>query len=236
MKHMLKKIAVLFLMSVCLTSCFNLDSPLYSGVEVCKVISGTKLLTDEGNTLNIIQNQTLPISDTLKRVIISCDVLDYTEGKEDEFDIRLLSFAPMDIKEIIPSSSADEEALGDDGIDLDSAWLGGGYLNAFVGITKEVNSKKNHSVNLVLDELHSSPDTLHFKFRHNAYGDSFDNPDIDSDNITTEGFYYSFPIEYYIPSGVQSVVLHLQNDWFTYYAGIIKRDKETYDYYLKYTR
>ena len=234
----MKKHPALFLaaavMAVCLTSCFK-DAILYSGTEMCTVLSSTRLHSDSGNILNI-KGGISSVPDTLKRIIVDCEITGGSSEYDDEFDVKILSYAPVIIKDVVSSEDSDEEELGNDGVNVQSAWIGGGYLNSFAVVTKQDDSKTTHSVNLVLDRQRSNSDTLYLKYHHNAFGDSFDNPDIDASDIIIEGQYYSFPLEGIIPSGVESIILFLESDWFMSIDGVLHRDKTVYSGSLKYTR
>ena len=234
MKHISAPAIALAALSLFLSSCLGKDAPIYSGTEACNVISSTRLVSDSGLTLNITGNHETPIPDTLKRVMVDCDVIGSTEGAGDEYDIRINSFTPMTVKNAVKAADFPGE-LGEDGIDIEAAWLGGGYLNAFAAVTQVKESATVHSVNLEWEQERSGSDTLYFRFRHNAFGESFDNPDVSASSIETKGHYYSFPLDKLIPSGTKSIVIHLESDWFISSDGVLFREKKTYTGNLTYS-
>lgn len=228
---LLSALAVLF----CSVSCLESDSPISTGTIICDTVSPARLKSDAGDFLNITENKTTAIPDTVKRVMINCDVL--TQHKDDahEFDIRLLEFAPVTIAEPVLASETDREELGDDALDT-TVWISGGYLNAFVSFTKLSGSNAEHTFNLVLDDTGSVSDTLFLTFTHNAYGESFDNPELDASKIAKSGKYFSYGIDKFIPSEKQSVILHIECLSFVTMDNIILREKVLKTGDLKYIR
>lgn len=212
-----------------LTSCLdNGEAPLYSGSEMCTVINSRQLRSDNGALFNITGTTESSIPDTLKRVFIDCNIMGYTEGTSNEYDIRVIGYSPVMIQDI-KKSGENPEGLGDDGIDIETVWIGGGYLNALTIITKVMGSDTAHDINLELDDIRSNTDTLYLTFRHNAHGESFDNPDVSGETIMTAAEYYSFPLKDIIPSSAESIILHLKYDWFSNSGDALLREKETFE-------
>lgn len=235
----MKKIARLVIMAaaviLCAVSCLDTDSPISTGTMICNVLNPARLETDAGEFLNITENNFIPIPDSVKRVMINCDVLTQHEDNEKEFDIRLLEFAPVTITSPLIASETDADELGNDGVNI-TAWNSGGYLNAFTSFTSIDGSKTEHAVNLVLDETRSGNDTLYLKFTHNAFGESFDNPDADVSKLVNSGKYFSYDLDRFIPSGVQSIILHIEYEWFITQDNAMIREKRLNSGNLKFTR
>lgn len=235
----MKKIARLIILAaamvLCAVSCLDTDAPISSGTMICNVLNPARLETDAGEFLNITENNSIAIPDSVKRVMINCDVLTQHEDNEKEFDIRLLEFAPVTITSPVPASETDGEELGNDGLNI-TAWCSGGYLNAFTAFTSIEGSTTEHAVNLVLDDTISGKDTLYLKFTHNAFGESFDNPDADVSKIINSGKYFSYDLDPFIPSGVQSIILKIEYEWFISQDNIMIREKRLNSGYLKFTR
>lgn len=218
------------------TSCIKEESILYTGTEMCKVLDRTHLYSDNGMIMNIVENFTDEIPEGTERVMINCDVLSESGTAQDEYDIRLIAFSPVNIIEPVASSTADQDSLGNDCIGIDAAWLGGGFINAYGVITMLVNSATEHTVNLEFDDIRSNSDTLYFQFRHNAFGESLDNRDLSEANITVSGQYYSFPIDNLVPAGKNSIVVHLESEWFETHDNVLSHDKKLFTGDLIYTK
>lgn len=213
MKTLLKALCVLAATAF-ISSCIQDDTILYSDLRMVNVEGPSKLITDEGLVYNIVENSVSAIPDTLKRIMILCDVLNESGTTEDEYDIRLLNFARVLTKDAVLKSAADEEALGSDAIVPAQLWTGGKYINAAIQFTTVTGSKTYHTVNLVFDDTRNNPDTLFFSLRHNAHGESFENEEIDPSLLTTSSDYVSFPIADYIPAGKEKMVVKLECDWY----------------------
>lgn len=232
----MKRIAALAIMALvtffCAVSCMDTDSPITSGTVICSVINPVRLHSDSGQFLNIIENLSSPIPDTVKRVVVSCDVL---SEQGNEYDIRVLDFVPITITEPVLASETDPEELGGDGLDA-TIWSSGGYLNALVSYTKYMNSETEHSISLVLDDSISGRDTLYLRLTHNAYGESFDNPEADISKLVTSSRYMSYDLDGCIPGDVQSIVLHIEYEGFITQNNIMIREKILNSGYLNFTR
>lgn len=235
MKHFIHYSAILAAAAICLTSCLKPDPILHTGTEICNVLGPTSLVTDNGVRLNVIENLGDPLTADMKRIIVDCDVMRPETEDQEVYDIRIRSYAPFEIKDAVFRSSSDDAALGDDCITVDAAWLGGGYINALTTITELKNSETVHEVNLMFDDTRSGQDTLYFKFRHNAFGESYDNPELSDSKLITSGLYFSFPFEELLPSGCKSIIIHLENDCFVTINNILTRDRTTCSGNLKYT-
>lgn len=212
---------------VCISSCIGTDGPIYSGSEMCTVVSGTLLVTDGGVAFNIIESYAGAIPDTLKRVVAQCEVLKQTDDKGTQYDIRLVSYEPVITKDPVKKSTADEEALGSDGINVYNCWVENGYINTYLNITELVLSKNKHAINLEWDDLKSCSDTVYVKLRHNGFGESYDNEALDSDNVGITGYYASFPLSGIIAGAGQEFVLHIDWEWFKVEASQYSHEKET---------
>lgn len=212
-----------------LSSCDLGDDVLaYSQTEICSIVDG-RLLTDNGYYFNIVRNQSASGTavTSLRRALVLCDILNYTEGKTDEFDINLKDFAEVSIDDVIKESEADEEALGDDAAAVHSAWLSKDYLNIDASYTAFTSSTVKHDIALVLDDLKSNADTVYLSLRHNAHGESFDDASLTT-GIDVIGQIFSYPVEQVIPDGTESIVLCFTWDWFKSVNGILVKDREVF--------
>ena len=204
-----------------LTSCFGNEDYMYSGLEMVNVVSQNRLQNDDGTVFNIVESVVGNLPADVKRAMISCDVLKNTEGKTDEYDIRLLDFAQSLVKDPILSGAAVPDTLGNDPICANQIWMTKGYINGLFQVIVLDGSKQEHTVNLVYDEARSHSDTLFFNIRHNAYGDSIEPQENRDKYYYYNSGYFSFPVSAYIPEGKESVVVHLDWDWFETAGGAL---------------
>ena len=210
----------------CMTSCLSKDGPIYSGTEMCTVVSSSRLVTDGGATFNIVESYATAIPDTLKRIMAQCEVLKQTDEYGTEYDIKLTSFEPVLTRNPVKKSTIAEGALGTDGINLSDCWIDGGYFNTYVNITEVPLSSTRHFINLEWDDLKSNADTVYVSLRHNGFGESFDNEEIDSDKLGISGYYASFPLAGIISSAGKEFVLHIDWEWFKNDSTKYLREKE----------
>lgn len=221
--------------ALCMSSCNTDSTILYSDLCMVNVESPSKLITDAGLTYNIVESSVSAIPDTVKRVMILCDVLEQSGASTEEYNIRLLNFAHVLTKQPVMKSTVDEEVIGSDGITPAQLWLGGEYLNGAIQFTSVINSKVSHTVNLVFDDTRSNSDTLYFSLHHNAHGESLENDEIPQSTLTVSSDYVSFPVTEYIPEGKDGIVLHLDWSWYKEEFGYLVKEKalHSFDFQLK---
>ena len=214
MKRILLKSIAAAAFATMLVSCLPNEEYLFSDTGMCTVLGLNKLQSDTGNIYHVTQNTTgLDIPDTLKRVMVSCDAMTAVAGKQNEYNIRLLQFLAAFYKTPLLKSTLDEEAVGNDGINIDQAWVSGGYLNAHIEIALLSPSKVDHTFNLVFNDQKSNSDTLYFEMRHNARGECPDNLEYNPAAFVIGGAYASFPLTGILQEG-QTPICHF--DWVWY--------------------
>lgn len=231
MRKFITKAAALAAAVIMVSSCFLDDTLQYNVMEICTVDNASRLLTDEGITFNIVENN---ISYQLKagvRVLATCDVLKPTDNKTGEYDIRLKECSGVDIVEIL--SSEKPESFGADGINLYDGWMRNGYINVQYHYTKVSESKTVHDINLVYDELRSNADTAKFYLVHNEHGDGFSNENVKlSDCVVVSGL-VSYPVENFVPKDSRRFV-ELNWKWFEAGTnGILTKTLEEHKGYLR---
>lgn len=221
--------------AICISSCIQNDDILSTELCMVNIESPTRLITDAGLAFNVVETSVSAIPDTVKRVMILCDVLRQSGASTDEYDVHLLNFAHVLTKHPVLKSTADEEVIGSDGITLAQLWTGGEYLNGTIQFTSVINSKVSHTVNLVFDDTRSNADTLYFSLHHNAHGESLEHEDIPESMLTVSSDYVSFPVTEYIPEGKDEIVLHLDWSWYKEEFGYLVKEKalHSFDIQLK---
>ena len=228
MKSLVSKVIFIAFMAVLLISCLPDRDVLFTDSGMCTTLGRDRLQTDSGNIYNIVENDSGSlIPDTLKRIMVSCDVLSAVSGKSNEYNIRIIDFRGALCEEPVIASSIPLDTLGIDGVNVVQAWVSGGYLNSFLNITMKRNSDTAHDVNLLFDDFRSNADTLYFKMRHNAHGESLENPEMSLNDLAFAGLYASFPLNNILPVGGKYPIVHLEWDWYLDESSPGSREKST---------
>lgn len=185
-----KKIFILLLAaSIGFVACQKDNTLHYGDITMGNVIDG-KFISDQGITFNIQEQTCSGILDTLKRAIVTCDILSKTG--QNEYNIRLNAFSNVLTKAPVDSLSVnDSTILVEDPIGVGKMWYAGGYLNMQIAIPFKPSSGIAHMVNLVLNNDQSSNDTYRFTLKHNAFGEVMTENDMD---FVIGQTYVSFPI------------------------------------------
>lgn len=185
-------------------SCHKDDTLRYNNVTMGNVVAGT-FISDQGNAFNVVEQTCQGRLDTMKRVILACDVLRLTEGSSDEYDVRLTQVNPvLDKTPVKLSEITDEAAKATDPIHIENIWHSGGYMNMQVIIPIPANSKNKHLLNLVLDDTASNEKSYIFELRHNGFGEVW--TENATDYVLASG-YVSFPIGKVISGNSAEIVL-----------------------------
>lgn len=228
MKSLVSKVIFIAFTAVLLISCLPDRDVLFTDSGMCTTLGRDRLQTDSGNIYNIVENDSGSlIPDTLKRIMVSCDVLSAVSGKSNEYNIRIIDFRGALCEEPVIASSIPLDTLGIDGVNVVQAWVSGGYLNSFLNITMKRNSDTAHDVNLLFDDFRSNADTLYFKMRHNAHGESLENPEMSLNDLAFAGLYASFPLNNILPVGGKYPIVHLEWDWYLDESSPGSREKST---------
>lgn len=201
------------------SSCSKEGPILYNNVAM-GFLSATNQVTtdgiaDEGLPIiyNIISGELPTNIDLGTRVIITCDIIGHTAGKDNEYDVNVHSIDIPISGEPIDSSTINEEDWPD-AIAISEAWISGGYINMFCIWIKHRDSIKEHEFALVYDELTPDADTLHLRLVHNAHGEGFYNntDEAASAALTTVFGTATFPIQGILPSS-RNVAVKLSWKW-----------------------
>lgn len=228
MKSFISKVISAAATAILLISCLPDREVLFTDSSMCTLLGRDRLQADSGNIYNIVENDSGSlIPDTLKRIMISCDVLSAVSGKSNEYNIRIIDFRGALCEEPVIASSIPLDTLGIDGVNVIQAWVSGGYLNSFLNVTLKRNSETVHDINLLFDDFKSNADTLYFKMRHNAHGESPENPEESLNNLVFAGVYASFPLNNILPIGGKYPIVHLEWDWYLDESIAGSREKST---------
>lgn len=180
-------------LSVC-TSCKKDNTLQYNNVTMGNIVDG-RFVSDQGNIFNIMEQQCSGQLDTMKRALVVCDVLNKTsQGKDNEYDIRLNQIISVLTKNIIPSDKITDEVKVQDPIRIEEAWMSGGYINLYIMFPVKTGSKTQHLINLVHEGC--TEGTYRFTLRHNSFEDKIE-PSKELEYALAGG-YVSFPLNSFI--------------------------------------
>lgn len=177
------------IVALCAASCQKDDTLYYGNFTMGNVVDG-RFVSDQGNTFNVVEQLCSGQLDTMKRAIMVCDVLNETEGKENEYDIRLTQLSSVLTKTPLTLEEAAEgDAAVKNPVLIDRFWYSGGYINMYVVVPFDSSKKVKHLINLV----HSVGEdgNIVLELRHNAFSDLRDDT---NSKMTLGGTYVSFPI------------------------------------------
>ncbi|MDD6253782.1 MAG: hypothetical protein ACI3ZO_08360 [Candidatus Cryptobacteroides sp.] len=197
--------------AVLLTSSCSKDEIIMSNCATMGFLNGeTQIKTDEGVIYNIVSGKTAEGIDPGTRVLITCDILNKTYGRDDEYDVKSSGIkVPVSGSPLALSSTDLKE--WPDAITVTDAWLSGGYLNLYCVWIGRRGSSATHRTALIYDDLESDADTVAFILAHDGQGEGFYEDSQNTSDLTTIYEAATFPVRDYIPGG--NVTLKLSFTW-----------------------
>lgn len=173
-------------------SCKKDNTIQYNNTTMGNVTNGT-YISDQGNTFNIVEQTCAGKIDTMKRVLTVCDVLNKTEGgNENEYDVRMNLMLPVLVKDIIPAGTdIEEDVKAEHPININQFWISGGYINMYISFPYKEENEAKHLVNLVQNESQEEG-AYSFTLTHNAFEDEIKDNNLIGFQLS--GGYVSFPI------------------------------------------
>lgn len=214
----MRKILLILAAAFCLTACFEDDREeiLFSNYYGFGDVSGSRItMRRDGITLNVTEDKSDGAWQREKRIFLRCDVL--RETAPDTYDIRMIDSAPVIERDALVKSQSSEEVYGNDAVSFDQDW---GFdaqtvtINMACRYTSLQKSDKQHTLNLVFDDLRSSTDTLFFELRHQGFGESYENTDYEATDFQVNGSYLTFDFSGVMPAGVgKSIIVSIEWDW-----------------------
>ena len=194
-----------------LTASCSKDEIIMSNCSTMGFLNGdTQISTDEGVIYNIVSGKTGEGIEPGTRVLILCDVLNKTQGHDDEYDVKASSIKVPISGNPVDLSSTDMKDWPD-AITVTDAWLSGGYLNLYCVWIGKRGSSVAHSTALIYDNIKSDADTVAFILAHNGKGEGFYKDSESSADLTTVYEAATFPVKDYIHGG--NVTLKLSFTW-----------------------
>lgn len=205
-------------------SCAKDDTLYYNNITMGNIVGG-RIVSDQGNTFNIVEDLTLGKIDTMKRVLVSCDVLNATAGAAAEYDIRLNQFVPvLDKEPVSVDDASSEDMLVQDPIHIEQLWYSGGYINMLLRHPRYPESTQKHMVNLVWT---TDGNAYIFNLRHNAFGEVKTEG---GKEMVLAGSYVSFPVASLIKEDSATIMLN----WKWYKSAGSAWSSEVIDYSVEY--
>lgn len=185
----LTKYIIAVISTICLCSCAMDNTLQYDNITMGNFVDG-EFISDQGIRYNIIELSCNQFADTLKRAMISCDILGRNE--DGGYDINLTGINAIFTKEPVDSTTvSDAEMLAENPMNIGEVWYSGGYLNMLIYIPVKEGSKQAHLINLVRNDENAESGVYEFTFKHNAFGEVITSQDSD---FITSSTYVSFPI------------------------------------------
>jgi hypothetical protein len=120
------------------------------------------------------------------------------------------------VKKSFLSTTAREDSIGHDPINLRDVWFANVYMNINFGLYRN-NPGVRHFINLVVDDSKSTADDVYVELRHNAY--------FDLQSISTAGN-VSFKISDFVVPPKTTVKIHLSR---LTYNGTVATDTISYN-------
>lgn len=227
MNRFLKFIAVLA--SACLVSCEKNSGALFTNASFFGEVQGNTIIVNGTNKYVVTEDETDAGWQKNKRNFFQGDVLNKSEDGG-SYTMRIKSYSKVDIREVLTKGIDDPEVYGSNATCLFEDW----GLNPTTGlfdisylVTFKPESETEHTVDLVFDPERSKQDTVFFELHHNAFGESFENEEIETSKLATGIGYTTFNMKP-VFSNIQgdSVVISIEWDWFKQSGEAISRETE----------
>ena len=210
-RNVMSKISriIYIILAAVLTSC-SADFAPYDTIYDNNVTMGNfiegEFITDQGLTYNVLNYSSFDNIDTVKRAMISCDIV--SKVKESIFNVYLTDFEDIFTKSPLDSTAViDQTLFQEDPITLGEIWYSGGYLNMLVSIPVKTGSTSKHIINLIRNDANPENGTYEFSFKHNANGEVITAGDTD---FIQANRYVSFPISQLFNENEQKVKIILK--------------------------
>ena len=213
-----------------LTSCIK-DDTLYYNVTEMGVLRDGKIVSDTGITYTITEMTETYDLTGLDRILFLGDVLASTGDRT--YNLRLKSIFSVPTPGIVPAADfvAPTEPSGDRPALIQTAWLGGGYLNLSLGYFVGDGSKVEHRFTLAEQTVPEGKDTLFLRLYHNAgtedeYWDG--SSTLEDEGMALISAYYSFPITPFVPTTDKPRPLKVLYSWHAFEDDMIVPDTVIY--------
>lgn len=213
----MKKIAVLLLSVLALTSCiFDDDGNYLSDYStVVNVIDKNTLKSDEGLVFNVTSACDYNFT-KYSRILIVCDITK-TNGTGDNitsYDILLSEYAEVKVEPIVMKSDPDGANLGEDPANIYMAWYSGHYMNVQYSYIRVKESNVKHEIHLVCDDTKSDASKIYFSLTHDAFGETYSDESLDVNTLEIATETVSYDISSLISGKSGQVKLYFNWTWY----------------------
>ncbi len=210
----MKKFLILFAVALIGMSACNVDPKdefiIYNDTELCSIVDG-KIITDNGLTYEIVENNTEANLAEYNRAVIVCDILKLNE--DGSYQINLKSITKIQIKDYTDASTLPEGVIPTGyPVSPQSIWFSGGYLNVGFSFYLKVNSSTVHNIDIIAKRPSEEGDVLTLYLRHSAEGEP--EGKIDYDQYTLVGSYISFKADDLFPTN-STTDIEVKWNWFS---------------------
>ena len=203
MKRLIFSIVAVLLTAACAKD----DVLLRNEQDMVLVVDG-KLLTDNGLTFTVVQDDSDAGWEGWQRALVTCDVLRKTS--DTGYEVRLTAAQRVLLKDAVEEGELSDEEMGDDPIDIVSGWIAGDYLNLLTRVVFDPDSGQAHFINLVW--LGEEDGVVRFRLRHNSFGYYFGAPDVVPPVVLGSSF-VTFPVGRFLPEGAQAAEAEVIWKW-----------------------
>lgn len=121
---------------VFMSSCSDDDNNVIYRSAKCAslglVDNSGNIQTDMGNTLILDERSSKYEFNEGERIFLNGHILEKKD--ENTFRIHIIQYKQLLTKDFIHSSDISEESLGNDPVNVEKAWFGGGYLNMRIAL------------------------------------------------------------------------------------------------------
>ena len=214
----MKTLTNLLLTSIFLTisviSCTKDERTIGSDSTMAFVHGDDELYTDNGLTYNIISAPSEFKAEFGSRVWIECELEDCLDEDNGIFNVKVTNWQlPICNATVDISKTAFDIDKYKDAINVNTAWISGGYLNMYCTWFGHKNSGIKQETELLYCGVQK--DTLNFSIVHNCNGDGY-RRNTDTSTLQFIHKMTTFPIQDFVPDGNAVIKLswlwHRRND------------------------
>jgi len=215
MKHLRLTLTItIILAALAFNSCSKGIPVIFNDLTMGFVSGDNEITTDAGLTYFLTSAPADFNAEFGSRIYASFEVEDCIDENSGKFYARLTSFQiPLTIVPTDISKGSTPEFDMDswkDAVNVNSAWISGGYLNILATWLAHKNSGIEHKTALTYCGIQK--DTVYFSLVHNSQGDGYySSKDSGINNIVTINKMTTFPVQDYLPEG--NAVIKLSWTW-----------------------
>ena len=187
-KQIMKRLEIVFLiltliLTFVLHSCSLDESDNYNNNEYPFALASVNVIEGKDYFFKMDNEKTIFPSDTTaiqnykivngQRVYVWFDLLD-EKISEYDYNARIVYIRDILTKGVFPITTAEQDSIGDDPVNIDYIGFGGGYLNVQFQLKGTNNPSKPHMINLVKNEMRTGEEEdgyINLEFRHIAKDD-----------------------------------------------------------------